>query len=45
MLPKINLEHLELFRPWGPQIQLHEGPGQVYTKLTLTHSVTMMQLT
>ena len=26
MLPKINLEHLELLRPWGPQIQLHGGP-------------------
>ena len=26
MLPKINLEHLELFRHWGPQIQLHGGP-------------------
>ena len=22
LLPKINLEHLELLRPWGPQIQL-----------------------
>ena len=29
MLPKINLEHLELLRPWGTQIQLHGGraPG------------------
>ena len=26
MLPKINLEHLELLRPWGPQIQLPGGP-------------------
>ena len=27
MLPKINLDHLELLRPWGPQIQLPGGPG------------------
>ena len=27
MLPKINLEHLELLRPWRPQIQLHGGRG------------------
>ena len=26
MLPKINLEYVELLRPWGPQIQLHGGP-------------------
>ena len=26
LLPKINLEHLELFRPWGPQKQLRGGP-------------------
>ena len=26
LLPKINLEHLELFRPLGPQKQLHGGP-------------------
>ena len=26
ILPKINLEHLELLRPWEPQIQLHGGP-------------------
>ena len=46
MLPKINLEHLELLRLWGPQIQ-RPAPWrpQVYMKLTLTHSVTMMQLT
>ena len=24
-LPKINLEHLELLRPWGPQSQLPVG--------------------
>ena len=30
MLPKINLEHLELLRPWGPQIQLHGGPRFVH---------------
>ena len=26
MLLNINLEHLEVLRPWGPQIQLHGGP-------------------
>ena len=26
ILPKINLEHLELLRPVGPQIQLPGGP-------------------
>ena len=29
MLPKINLEHLELLRPWGPQIQLPARRPQV----------------
>ena len=26
VLTKINLEHLELLRPWGPQKQLPGGP-------------------
>ena len=26
LIPKINLEHLELLRPWGSQIQLPGGP-------------------
>ena len=32
MLPKINLEHLELLRPWGPQKQLHGGPRFTVTR-------------
>ena len=30
MLPKISLEHLELLRPWVPQIQLPGGPRYVH---------------
>ena len=35
MLPKINLEHLELLRPLGPQNQLPGGLGFTYMTLTL----------
>ena len=45
MLSKINLEHLELLRPWGPASDPAPWRPQVYMKLTLTLSVTMMQLT
>ena len=27
MLPKINLEHLELLRPWGLRFSYLEAPG------------------
>ena len=27
MLPKINSEHLELLRPWGPRSSSMEAPG------------------
>ena len=27
MLPKINLEHLELLRPWGLRFSSMEAPG------------------
>ena len=30
ILPKINLEHLELLRPWGPQIQIAGGPAGLH---------------
>ena len=29
LLPKINLEHLELLRPWGPEIHLPGGPRSI----------------
>ena len=32
-LPKINLEHFELLRPWEPQSQLPGGPGLHDSKL------------
>ena len=32
ILPKMNLEHLELLRPWGPQSQSLEAPGLHDTK-------------
>ena len=43
LLSRINLEHLELLRPWEASDPAPWRP-QVYMKLTLTHIVTMMQL-
>ena len=45
MLPKINLEHLELLRPWAGASDPAPWRPKVYMILTLTHSVTKMQLT